>query len=152
MSFSARTGSLALPVAKAQSGAEGPTVSLPLCRTIALHRPSHECNQIAFSRYKVQYVHKAKAQRKKTKKVICTERSSQLLHKWRLMSTNTHVRMCAHSLEIKVQEHVHSSSTSIYMHPYMLPFLLFILLLQFFQPVSLSQRHSNTQYALNSTQ
>lgn len=39
--MSARTGSLTLPVAKTRSGAEEPTVPFALCRTIALHGPSH---------------------------------------------------------------------------------------------------------------
>lgn len=42
---SAHTGSLTLPVAKTRSGAEEPTLTLSLCRTMALHGLSHECYQ-----------------------------------------------------------------------------------------------------------
>lgn len=46
VSLSARTGSLALPVAKTRSGGEEPTATLPLCRAIASHGPSRKCVRV----------------------------------------------------------------------------------------------------------
>lgn len=90
-SLSARTGSLTLPVAKTRSSAEEPTVTFALCRTIALHRPSHGTYiYICLKPRRMESMRKAA--------VNC--------------STNGHSCMCS-TLRL---EHVHSYGTSARMH------------------------------------
>lgn len=86
--LAARTGSLTLPVAKTRSGAEELTVTLALCRTIALHGPSHERYHITFGarRYSICARNKGTWENKG----IHTESSSKLLHKWTHLCENVH--------------------------------------------------------------